>query len=452
MDRRDFVKSSLLVAFGASGARIVSGQPAPDEQRKKTLGTVVEPQQRIAIVGETQVAVVGGGIAGVAAAVAAARLGAKVALFEKATLPGGLATLGNVVIYLPICDGYGNQVSGGLCEELLRLSVRHRPGAIPSCWQEQADAATRAKHRFRVGFNPWDFALDMEELMVKEGVEIWYDTRFCDVLRGEDGIEYLLLENKSGRIAMRVDTVVDASGDADVCARAGAPTAKLAGNVRAGWFFASDGKRVHPVMLSKGFTQTGEPNPRDPQSYDGTDGRDVTKQLLGSRQMQRERLEAMRKKNAKVEPANLNTIADFRMTRRLDGALVLKEQYSGKWYEDTVGFFANWRKKGPIYPVPYRTLYASNVPNLIAAGRCISSTGRAWDQARAIPACAVTGEAAGTAAALCLKEGLKSFAALAVGRLQETLRQRGGILDPTVSALVGKRKTVVDHSVNPKAH
>ena len=71
------------------------------------------------------VAVCGGGIAGISAALAAAREGKKVILFEKQYMLGGLGTAGLVTIYLPLCDGYGHQVSFGIAEELLKLSVTY---------------------------------------------------------------------------------------------------------------------------------------------------------------------------------------------------------------------------------------------------------------------------------------------------------------------------------------
>ncbi len=413
---------------------------------------VIEPQRRIPVCGETDVAVIGGGIAGVAAALAAARSGVKVSLLEKSCLPGGLATLGNVVIYLPLCDGYGHQVSGGLCEELIRLSVRHRPNAIPACWQTESDSESRAKSRFLAEFNPWDFALDMEALLVKEGVDIWYDTRFCDVLFNKGRIDYLLIENKSGRQALRAKAIVDASGDADVCVRSGQPTVTLQSNVRAGWFFAWKGDKPYLEYCSRPFSPTGEKMKDDPYAYTGSQARDVNRQLLDSRQLQRERLKKLREENPAAEPVNLNTIPDIRMTTRLQGVMELKEEDMGRWFEDSIGFMANWRRKGPVYAIPYRSLYAPGMANLITAGRCISSAGSAWDQSRAIPACAVTGEAAGTAAALLAQGQASSFSAMPIEWLQTELRRRGVIMDTRLVEEASKRANTLDSSASTDTH
>ena len=122
------------------------------------------------------VCVCGGGIAGIAAALAARRGGAEVLLLEREYLLGGLATAGMITIFLPICDGKGHQVSFGLAEELLRLSIKH--GAeyhYPAHWMEPFDVKTRAENeRFEVHYNPYLFAIEAERLLIAEGVKILY--------------------------------------------------------------------------------------------------------------------------------------------------------------------------------------------------------------------------------------------------------------------------------------
>ena len=131
--------------------------------------TIREPARDLRVADSADVVVAGGGVAGIAAAVAAARSGASVLLLERTCTPGGLATAGNVAIYLPICDGRGRQVLGGLAEELLRLSVadlrREVPAAgffrEPAAWRDPAATpGERAKSgRFQTGFDPAAFSL-----------------------------------------------------------------------------------------------------------------------------------------------------------------------------------------------------------------------------------------------------------------------------------------------------
>ena len=84
---------------------------------------------------------------------------------------------------------------------------------------------------------------------------------------------------------------------------------------------------------------------------------------------------------------------------------------------------SNWKKRGPVYEVPFRTLYSSKVKNLICAGRCTSTDQTLWDVMRVIPCCAVTGEAAGTAAAMT-----DDFTTLDIKELQKILVNNGVVL------------------------
>lgn len=84
---------------------------------------------------------------------------------------------------------------------------------------------------------------------------------------------------------------------------------------------------------------------------------------------------------------------------------------------------SDWRKRGPVYEVPFRTLYSGEIKNLITAGRCTSVTDSMWDIMRVIPCCAVTGQAAGTAAALS-----NNFSQLDVKALQTELKKAGVVL------------------------
>ena len=109
---------------------------------------------------DCDVLVCGGGFGGISAALAAARLGKRVTLLEKQYVLGGLGTAGLITYYLPLCDGLGHQVSFGLAEELLRLSISMgAEDEYPANWLEGIGTRTEKDHRFRVRYNPWLFAM-----------------------------------------------------------------------------------------------------------------------------------------------------------------------------------------------------------------------------------------------------------------------------------------------------
>jgi 2-polyprenyl-6-methoxyphenol hydroxylase-like FAD-dependent oxidoreductase len=388
-----------------------------------------EHARRVPVVGTYDVAVVGGGVAGVAAALAAARSGTRVCLIEKENALGGLATLGLIVYYLPLCDGRGRKVIAGIGEELLRLSIRYGPGEIPACWRRRASQRERQKHRYQLVFNPASFLLALEEVLCDAGVTLLYDTRFCSLTQRAGRITALIVENKSGRQAIRCGTVVDASGDADVCARAGEPTATVKTNATSWWFYThQDGKPVlHPHHEPFGtWRKPGH------VGYAGDNAPDVSAMMIAGRRMilKEARRLARGRGFQRVYPLLVPLLPQFRTTRRLKGALELDESDDGREFPDAVGLTGDWRKAGPVFALPFRCLRATRTENLITAGRCISVTTAAWEVTRAIPACAVTGQAAGVAAAMAAMAASqgRALASLDLAGLRARLRKQGVIL------------------------
>ncbi|MBN2449181.1 MAG: FAD-dependent oxidoreductase [Lentisphaeria bacterium] len=432
-DRRRFIRLSAAggAAVGLAGA-VPRGfsQPAPPP-RPGDGQTVTEPERDVPVWGQYDVVVVGGGIAGVAAAVAAARNGASTCLLEKEFALGGLATLGNVVVYLPLCDGMGNQVIAGIGEELLRLSVADGFNPIPACWLPDGDMEQRRKVRYRVTFNPASYMLALEEWVLASGVHLRYDVRFCTVVKRGDTIQAVVVESKSGRSAVLCRAVVDASGDADVCARAGEPTVSVRTNVAAGWFYTWDRQQLRLVPHSEEFGRDPNLAPKGERGFAGDDADDVTAQVIESRKGIRRRLEALRGKSPDkpLFAAILPTIPSFRMTRRLHGAAVVRESDDRRWCDGCVGMTGDWRKAGPIYFLPLGCLVGVVSKNLTVAGRCISADGPAWDVTRVIPTCAVTGEAAGTAAALAARDCGGDVSRLPLHVLQRRLQEQGVPMD-----------------------
>ena len=152
------------------------------------------------------VAVAGGGVAGAAAAVAAARLGAKTVLIEKTCTPGGLASAGLINIYLPLCDGNGTQVTFGIAEELMRRALKYGPGTVPPDWMAKRNAPEA--ERLRCVFAPASLILALEELLLENGVDIWYDTLAVGVCKEGRYLQRLCVENTDGRSEIRAKAFV----------------------------------------------------------------------------------------------------------------------------------------------------------------------------------------------------------------------------------------------------
>ena len=163
------------------------------------------------------IAVCGGGFAGISAALAAAREGKKVVLFEKQYMLGGLGTAGLVTIYLPLCDGMGRQVSFGIAEELFKLSIKYGAEALyPGNWLDGTGPRTEKDARYEVRYNAQVFAILAEQLLLENGVDILYGSYVVGVKKQGQKIESLFIENKSGKTEYSIKTVVDATGDCDI--------------------------------------------------------------------------------------------------------------------------------------------------------------------------------------------------------------------------------------------
>jgi hypothetical protein len=272
----------------------------------------------------------------------------------------------------------------------------------------------------------------LEKWALDEGVGILYDTRVCALRLDRNRITHLIVENKSGRSAIACKAVIDATGDADLCALAGETTESLDSNVLCGWFYHLDDGGLSLHSMTNRYSPYATRNNAQGPFFRGDCAEDVTGHILGTRDMIRNEMKELRQRNPDrdIQLINPPTIACMRMTRRLVGTFSLSERNVHEWFDDTVGLTGDWRKPGPVYAIPYRSLVAEKTENLLVAGRCISADASAWDVTRAIPGCAVTGEAVGTAAALALSRTGGDLHAIPPGEIQEQLRRQGAILDP----------------------
>lgn len=376
------------------------------------------------------IAVCGGGIAGISAALAAAREGKKVVLFEKQYMLGGLGTAGLVTIYLPLCDGFGHQVSFGIAEELLKLSVKYGAEArYPENWLDGKGTRTEKDRRYEVQYNAQVFAILAEQLLLESGVDLLYGSYVVDVDVEAGAVRRLYVENKSGRVAYSVRSVVDATGDCDVAHFAKAPTDTFRqGNVLAAWYYYANEKGHHLQMLGAADVPDEEKTEKEAKPlvsrrFTGLCAEELSELTCFSH---RTTLEHWLKKRETDPAAVISAIAttpQIRMTRKLVGEYTLSHTEEHTYFEDSVGMVSNWKKRGPVYEVPFGTLYSKEVKNLIVAGRCTSVNETLWDVMRVIPCCAVTGQAAGIAAAMT-----DDFPALDVAALQSRLKQNGVVL------------------------
>ena len=345
---------------------------------------------------EYDAAVCGGGVAGVAAALASARRGMHTILIEKTILPGGLATSGLVLVYLPLCDGKGHQMIHGISEELLNASNRYGPCGPNPEWEKSG--------RYMARFSPGSFVLALDELLENTGVDVWLDSHIIGCTVRNERLTEIEVANKSGTVRIGAKVFVDATGDADLGFLAGKPC-RFSENSMVLWTIEHnehsksendlDGcshTAIHADPLEKVYTA------------ENLSGKMVTDFVLEGRRryrvlLKREYEEGTADRKSHY-PLTLQTLPPIRKGRCIQGCFTLDTGMEGRSFEDPVGVFGDWRCPGRLWQIPYRSLLPENLNGVIAAGRCISSIGDAWEATRVIPVAAMTGEVAGTAAAM----------------------------------------------------
>jgi len=369
----------------------------------------VKEERQIPVMPGADVIVAGGGVAGVAAALAAARLGMSVMLMEKQVQLGGLATIGLVNWYEPLDDGEGRQLVTGIADELLHLSIQDGYDNLAEAWKVGKTADPEGP-RCCSKFNPAVFTLTLNELMVKEGVQLLYDIVACVPHMDGKRVDGVITESKSGRAFYPCKMLVDATGDADLIYRSGAPCRQGKN------YFTYYGHGVNTTSLEKtletknyvkmnangffvGSDLEGHGHPEGMKRFDGVTVEEVTEYITLGQQGLLEKIRANRDLNLTMLPA----MAQFRTTRCIAGAATF-DGAVGCRAEDSIGATGDFRYRGPKYEMAKGILYNDEYPNLLAAGRTVSVTTEGWEVARVIPTAAMTGQAAGTLAALAVKQ------------------------------------------------
>lgn len=381
------------------------------------MDAVREPARDVPVIGRPDVLVVGGGSAGVAAAVAAARRGADTWLVEGSGAVGGLATFGLINLLLTLDDGAGTQVVAGLCQDVVdRLSAAGQAVFPPAeHWnREDVDLVDRWRRwglvwgapesvRYSVAFDPEAFVDVAYDLLRASGARLRLHTWFATVLRDGDRLVAVLVESKRGREAIVPRMVVDATGDGDVMVAAGAPHESVA--IPPYLWFRVGGVTGDPDAFAFRTTAAGRylvPWGPHPDRVDPCDPDAVTAATLACRDAARAELERLRREVPGFADAWLDDHArtlGITESRRLVGDHVLGRDDAGTRFPDTVARTGHWTRRDVVFDIPLRSMTTDTAANLVVAGRCISTTRYVHQATKEIPAAMATGEAAGTAAA-----------------------------------------------------
>ncbi|MFO1041457.1 MAG: FAD-dependent oxidoreductase [Planctomycetaceae bacterium] len=427
--RRQFIQTAgavgTVAAFGSAERAIAESH----SQGSRTL--------------QTDVLVCGGGCAGTAAALSAARRGARTLLVEKAPFAGGIITC----VGLPYFDGIANIRDNRIVVRGIALELLSKSGV---CAQ---DAKTVAKHNPTIP-NTFEFKLLLDRLLMeqKQSLSVLFNSFICGVETSGERITAVKVANKDGLVTVQPKVVIDCTGDADVAAWAGAPFEQNAEVQPLTLHFRVGGVKKHPAITQNcraalaAAQQRGElPHYYGPgvmflfgenEVYihgvrvpaDPTNAADLSRAEMQGRADAHAMFRAWKQDVPGFEQAYFLEAYPWigvRESRRLIGMHVLSEEdlmstrrfddaiATGCWYLDlhpnktTVGS-ANDFKPEKVQPnpydIPYRSLLTQKVQNLLVAGRCHSATRGAHASTRVTVTAMAMGEAAGTAAAMSVAE------------------------------------------------
>lgn len=443
----------------------------PERPVRRAGAVVLEAARETPIFDETDVLVLGGGPAGTAAAIAAARRGVRVSLVERHNHLGGLSTGGLVIWIDRMTDWDGKLVIRGLGEEILdRLPRDAIHGPHPKDWGSRAAELVREwKPRYSAfhGVVAWAPMIDPEwlkhvsmEMALAAKVDLLLHCWMAGPLMDQGRVAGALLETKQGRVAIRARVTIDTTGDGDLYARAGAAfesdiaddsihhtinVAWLWGGVdMARWLeFLQERPAEHAAFLNAGRQALGlfeKPMPTwrndvcvfmGPRfaGYSAVDIDDLNAVELMSRRNMVELLAYYRAHAPGFADSWLMLTAPqmgVRHSRRLIGAGAVRraDWAAGAVHEDEIGVSPSLGPSFASVSVPYASLVPRDLDGLLVAGRHMSCDPQSHSFMREIPQCWMTGQAAGIAAAQAVMRGVEPRA-VDVREVQAALRGQG---------------------------
>jgi hypothetical protein len=425
INRRRFLNNTLTVgAFSLVGAKL-SGEGF-NPLSEQTTDVYHEPAKPLPIYGRFDVVVVGGGPAGFASALACARNGAKTLIIERFPFFGGTGTASLMACIV----GYRNQVkpdslqtSKGIAEEVI-LKLKDINGLGHSTSYKAA-----AQYSTTKGDLNYSYAIDSEKtkyiltkMLYDAGVNILFHTIFVDSIMEGNKIAGVIVENKSGRQAIFGKVIIDASGDADVSYKAGVPywqaVVKKDNYLKNCLMYKvgidpKNAEKLGGVITNNEKLYWGPVSDRDCINAD-----ELTKSEIETRLAVFDNFKTAQEKAAPLlDGAFISETASMlgiRQTRFIKGVYKISNDdvLQGKKFEDSIAMSAQpiinyygYRRflEHTGYEIPYRCFLPQKVEGLLVTGRCMSSDQQAYESWRAMAPVMCLGQAAGTAAALCIK-------------------------------------------------
>jgi len=423
MKRRDFITRAALVSSALTLGMQCTGKvktqdinpESPTKHADPGSKFIVEPQRKIPVFAESDVLVIGGGPAGVAAAIAAGRTGAQTWLIERFTYPGGLWTGGLV---LPLLSTHA------LDKNKRKIQVMF--GLGNEIWERLKQIGMSVSDVNPV-IDPEAGKCILEEMLVESGVNILYQTLATQVIMDGNIVKGVIIENKSGRLAILSKVIIDCTGDGDILKMAGEDFENMKYNIGLVHRLGNIDK-INKVAPGYTDLPVGEITPIPSVNWvnmHGLDDQDGTDALNLSILQVKFRQEIWNSwKKIKETPGysdvfilDVASQLGVRMSRILEGEykLTLEDTMTYKQFKDVIGISGAWTTmlyKGkkvsaaerPLWQIPYRSLIPKKTEGLLVAGRCFCFEKELAEDTRVIGPCLITGQGAGVAAGLAVKE------------------------------------------------